>query len=202
MEYPIPPAARTEAPPRPQQPLMERPRDFSALSHRLPILVILTLTMNFSCTVARLAIVGKLNRYWNMGVPALCNGAVTALPYGTLDADTAFLFEAVSNAVAVQTYGNNALNGCHSRDYSLGLSNQVMYSTFASLSGIGALDLIGTIVVQGFCWSKLFASRCKVYIFQGALGCGLILLALDVAAIYQASRTGRSQVVGLSVVTL
>ncbi|KIX08583.1 uncharacterized protein Z518_03239 [Rhinocladiella mackenziei CBS 650.93] len=108
MEFPIPPEVRTAAPREPQ-PQRELRRNFRSLLNPLLILVILTLITSFTCTVARLALVVKLNAYWNEGVPTLCYGVVAVLPYGTLDTETAFMFEAISNAIAVQTYDNNSM---------------------------------------------------------------------------------------------
>jgi len=201
MEFPIQPDVRAAAPREPQ-PQRELQRNLGAPLHRLLILVMLTLITSFACTVARLTLVVKLNAYWREGVPTLCYGAIAALPYGTLDTATAFLFEAISNAIAVQTYDNYPMLLCHTPNYSLGLSTGVMYSIYASLSAISAFDLFGTTVIQGLCWWRLYAGRCKVYMFRWSLGWSLIVLGLDAVAVYEGSRIGRSTILALSAVIL
>jgi hypothetical protein len=158
--------------------------------------------MNFSCTVARLALVGKLATHGKDRIPTLCYGTIAALPYRKLDADTAFTFESISNALAVQMYDNNLAQACSTPDYSPDLSNRLQHSTYASLSAISALDLSGTVVIQGLCWWRLFIRTCKLTIFRCSLGWSLIMLALDAVAIYEATRTGDASIVALSALVL
>ena len=67
----VPPQDQTAAPCelRPQR---EPQRQFGASYHRLLTLVVLTLITGFACTVTRLVLAVRLNRYWHAGVPTLC----------------------------------------------------------------------------------------------------------------------------------
>lgn len=202
MEFPIPP----EEPRRPQaqredkeeEELEEEP---TAPLNPLFILVIWTLIVSFACTVARLVFLVMEKRYWHTGVPTLCYGAIAAIPYSTLDTETAFTFEAISNAIAMETY-TDATTECLSKNYFVSLSDGAKHSIYAYLSAISAFDLFGIFVIQWFCWYALYAKRCKPDVFRCLLAWNLIILSLDSVAIYEASRTERATILALSVVIL
>ena len=200
MESPIAPEARTTAP-RGLESERELQRQFNASLHPLLILVVLTLITSVACTVARLALVVDLNTHWHEGVPTLCQGAIAAVPYGSLDITTAFTFEAISNAIAVQTYHDNRMDTCHTPDYSLRFPNSKTHSVYVSLSAISAFDLFGTVVIHGLCWWRLFARCCRLDMFSCCLCWGLIVQGLDGLAVYEAHEGNRIRGSGMLVVS-
>ena len=165
------------------------------------ILVIWTLIVSLACTVARLVFLVLEKRYWHTGVPTLCYGAIAAIPYGTLDTEIAFTFEAISNAIAMQTY-TDASTECLTKNYFISLSDGAEHSIYAYLSAISALDLFGIFVIQLLCWYKLYAKVCTLEGFHWFLAWNLIILSLDAVAIYEASRTERATILALSAVIL
>ncbi|OQV05369.1 hypothetical protein CLAIMM_10125 [Cladophialophora immunda] len=133
MEHPVRPDERRARPREPElepepepEPVPEAdPRElFAVFFHPLLGSVALTLILSFACTVARLLLVTQLHKFWARGLPTLCSGAIVSIPYGSLDVETAFTFEAISNALATQIYGND--NMCRTTNYSLGLSKGLM----------------------------------------------------------------------------
>ena len=165
------------------------------------ILVIWTLIVSFACTIARLVFLILEKRYWHTGIPTLCYGAIAAVPYSTLDTETAFTFEAISNAIAMQTY-TDATTECFTKNYFISLSEGAKHSIFAYLSAISALDLFGIFVIQSLCWHALYAKYCKPDVFRCLLAWNLIILSLDAVAIYEASRTKTATIFALSAVIL
>ena len=163
--------------------------------------VIATLIISFGCTVARLVFLVLEKRYWDTGVPTLCYGAIAAIPYSTLDTETAFTFEAISNAIAMQTY-TVATTECLTKNYFISLSDGAKHSIYAYLSAISALDLFGIFVIQSLCWCALYVEYCTRDVFRYFRAWNLIILSLDAVAIYEASRTERATILALSVVIL
>jgi hypothetical protein len=203
MEFPIPP----EEPRRPQaqredeeeeEELEEEP---AAPLNPLFVLVIWTLIISFACTVARLVFLVMEKRYWHTGVPTLCYGAIAAIPYSTLDTETAFTFEAISNAIAMQTY-TDVTAECLTKNYFISLSDGAKHSIYAYLSAISALDLFGIFVIQWWFWHGLYAKDCTRDEFRYLRAWNLIILSLDAVAIYEASRTKRATILALSAVIL
>jgi hypothetical protein len=202
MEFPIPP----EEPRRPQaqredeeeEELEEEP---AAPLNPLFVLVIWTLIISFACTVARLVFLVMEKRYWHTGVPTLCYGAIAAIPYSTLDTETAFTFEAISNAIAMQTY-TDVTAECLTKNYFISLSDGAKHSIYAYLSAISAFDLFGIFVIQWLCWYALYAKHCKPDVFRCLLAWNLIILSLDAVAIYETSRTESATILALSAVIL
>ena len=163
--------------------------------------VIATLIVSFGCTVARLVFLVLEKRYWDTGVPTLCYGAIAAIPYSTLDTETAFTFEAISNAIAMQTY-TVATTECLTKNYFISLSDGAKHSIYAYLSAISALDLFGIFVIQWWFWHGLYAKDCTRDEFRYLRAWNLIILSLDAVAIYEASRTKRATILALSAVIL
>jgi hypothetical protein len=203
MEFPIPP----EEPRRPQaqredeeeeEELEEEP---AAPLNPLFVLVIWTLIISFACTVARLVFLVMEKRYWHTGVPTLCYGAIAAIPYSTLDTETAFTFEAISNAIAMQTY-TDVTAECLTKNYFISLSDGAKHSIYAYLSAISAFDLFGIFVIQWWFWHGLYAKDCTRDEFRYLRAWNLIILSLDAVAIYEASRTKRATILALSAVIL
>jgi hypothetical protein len=201
MECPIPPEAGRGEPPQPQSQRVLQ-YDFRALLTSLPILVVSTSITSFSFTASKLALVVKKKASWDGGVPTLCDGLVAMLPYGQLDTDTAFIFQAISNAMAVRVYGNDNEGVCHTTNFSLGLPKKAMRSIYTSLIAISAFDLIGVVLIHGICWYALFTEGCKVRTFWCCLAWSFIVLALDGLAVYESNRSGSDSIVALSVINL
>ncbi|KAK5316456.1 hypothetical protein LTR93_009257 [Exophiala xenobiotica] len=207
MEHPVRPDERRA---RPREPELEPepgpepeadPRKLSAVFfHPLLGSVALILILSFTCTVARLVLVIQLHKFWARGLPTLCSGAITSIPYGSLDVETAFTFEAISNALATQIDDND--NMCHTPNYSLGLSKGLMASINACLIAVGVFDMIGTDLVLGRLWWSLFLDGRKLRSFRCALAWVVVALGLDATAIYYSSRTERPAILGLSVVII
>jgi hypothetical protein len=173
---------------------------FAVFFHPLLGSVALILILSFACTVARLVLVAQLHEFWARGLPTLCSGAIASIPYGSLDVETAFTFEAISNALATQIYDNDDM--CRTTNYSLGLSEGLMASTHAYLIATGVLDMVGTDLVLGFLWWSLFLDGRKLHSFRCALAWLVVALGLDATAIYYSSRVRRPAILGLSVVIM
>jgi hypothetical protein len=201
MEFPIQPGERRQArhavEPQPEE---DDKNILDILSHPVLVVVLVTLNVIFACSIARLALVGQLNTFWEKGVPTLCSGVIATLPYESLGTSTAFIFESISNALAIQSYNVSSEDVCHTTDYSLDLSNHMMHSAYAYLTAVGILNILLAIPIQGYKWWTLFAKGSKLYSFRWSLVPSFIIVSLDTGAIYEAKVTKSSRILGLSIV--
>ena len=165
------------------------------------VLVMWTLIVSFACTVVRIVFLVMEKKYWHTGLPTLCSGAIAGIPYSKLDTETAFTFEAISNAIAMQIH-TVATTDCFTKNFFISLSDGAKHQIYVYLSVVSAFDLLGIVVIQWLCWYALYAKSCSPRVFHRLFAWNLVILSVDAVAIYEARRTERAAVLAPSVVIL
>lgn len=183
---------------------MEHPKDgnvsFALLQKPGPFLAIVICITGIACTSARLAFTKIAFDDRLIKIPAMCQGIIATIDYGSLTPQNAFILSSISNAIASIT--DNGGNTCQVTNFSFGDSDEWLHLIYRYLIVVSTLNLVWLLFPQPICWLRVFTQGCKRRTLRLCLFTSILISGLEGGSVYMSVRSGIPRLEGLSAAVL